>query len=50
MLFHLEDDPGERRNLYFEPGCAAVREELLKDLLQHLYETKDPLPIRLSQA
>ncbi|MBI3974370.1 MAG: sulfatase-like hydrolase/transferase [Chloroflexi bacterium] len=50
MLFNLLDDPGERRNLYFEPGCANVREEMLKDLLQHLYETKDPLPIRLSQA
>jgi uncharacterized sulfatase len=50
MLFNLEDDPGERRNLYFEPGCAHVREDLLKDLLEHLYTTKDPLPIRLSQA
>lgn len=50
MLFNLLDDPAERRNLFFEPGCAHVREELLRDLVQHLYETKDPLPIRLSQA
>jgi arylsulfatase A-like enzyme len=50
MLFNVLDDPGERRNLIFDPGCARIREELLKDLLQHLYETKDPLPIRLSQA
>jgi arylsulfatase A-like enzyme len=50
MLFNLEDDPGERRNLYLEPSCARIREALLQDLLQHLYETKDPLPIRLSQA
>ncbi|MGH2367557.1 MAG: sulfatase/phosphatase domain-containing protein, partial [Chloroflexota bacterium] len=50
MLFNLLDDPSERRNLYAESGCARVREELLQDLLQHLYETKDPLPLRLSQA
>ncbi len=50
LLFNLVDDPDERRNLFFEPGCAGIREELLKDLLALLYETKDPLPIRLSQA
>jgi arylsulfatase A-like enzyme len=50
MLFNLLDDPDERRNLFDNPACAHTREELLKDLLQHLYETKDPLPIRLSQA
>ena len=50
LLFNLEDDPGETRNLFHDPGCAAVREELLRDLIQHLYESKDPLPIRLSQA
>jgi arylsulfatase A-like enzyme len=50
MLFNLEDDPDETRNRFFDPGCATIREGLLRDLLQHLYETKDPLPIRLSQA
>jgi arylsulfatase A-like enzyme len=50
LLFNVLDDPGERRNLFFAPGCAPIREELLQDLLQHLYETKDPLPIRLSNA
>ena len=50
LLFNLVDDPLERRNLFFQPSCAAVREELLRDLVQHLYESKDPLPIRLSQA
>jgi arylsulfatase len=50
LLFNLLDDPAETRNLFFEPSCAAVREGLLRDLLEHLYVTKDPLPMRLSQA
>jgi arylsulfatase len=50
LLFNLLDDPAETRNLFSEPSCAAVREGLLRDLLEHLYVTKDPLPIRLSQA
>jgi arylsulfatase A-like enzyme len=50
LLFNLVDDPAETRNLYGEPSCAPVREALLQDLLEHLYLTKDPLPIRLSQA
>lgn len=50
MLFNLLDDPGERFNRFFDPGCARVREALMMDLVQHLYETKDPLPKRLSQA
>lgn len=28
VLFDLEDDPAEMRNLAFEPACAAVRERL----------------------
>lgn len=50
MLFNLRDDPGERHNLCFDPGCQKVRSELYQDLIDHLYATKDPLPIRLSQA
>ena len=50
MLFNLKDDPGEFTNLYDDPGYAKVRDEFVGDLLEHLHETKDPLPIRLSQA
>ena len=50
MLFDLDDDPGEIRNLYFSSDHAEVRKGLMKDLVEHLYTTKDPLPIRLSQA
>ena len=50
MLFDLADDPGEYNNLYFDPGHADTRRELTCDLLEHFYTSKDPLPIRLSQA
>ena len=50
MLFHLKEDPQEMRNLYHDPGYAGVKEELLLDLLDRLYNGKDPLPIRLGQA
>ncbi len=50
MLFNLLDDPGELNNLYFAESAREAREELTKDLLDHLYTSKDPLPVRLSQA
>jgi arylsulfatase A-like enzyme len=50
LLYHLREDPAEQHNLYHDPGYARVRDALLGDLLEHLYATKDPLPIRLSQA
>ena len=50
MLFDLADDPGELNNLFFRPDLAEVRRGLIFDLLDHFYTSKDPLPIRLSQA
>ena len=50
MLFNLKDDPGELHNLYFDAAHSRVRHELMNDFLDHLYASKDPLPIRLSQA
>jgi arylsulfatase A-like enzyme len=50
MLFHLREDPQELHNLYFDSGYAPVRAELLQSLLDYLYTSKDPLPVRLSQA
>jgi len=49
MLFHLAEDPDESRNLYDDPGCAAVREELLWRLVSRLHKQVDPLPLRLTQ-
>ncbi len=50
MVFNLVEDPGETRNLYFDPAHADVRHELMMDLLDHHHTAKDPLPLRLSQA
>lgn len=50
MLFHLREDPQELHNLYLDSGYASVRAELFQSLLDCLYTSKDPLPIRLSQA
>jgi arylsulfatase A-like enzyme len=50
MLFNLADDPGEYTNLYDDAGYASTRHELMCALLDRLHNTKDPLPIRLSQA
>jgi arylsulfatase A-like enzyme len=50
MLFNLRDDPGERHNLFLDPGHAGTRDALTFELLHHLYETKDPLPVRLRGA
>ena len=32
------------------PKYADIRHSLMMDLLEHLFTSKDPLPIRLSQA
>jgi arylsulfatase A-like enzyme len=50
MLFNLMDDPGELRNLFFDASSRIIRDEMLLNLLDHLHRSKDPLPIRLSQA
>ncbi len=50
LLFNLLDDPQELRNLFHDPACAGIRHALMSDLVDRLYEAKDPLPIRLGQA
>jgi arylsulfatase A-like enzyme len=50
MLFDIKNDPGETRNLYRDPAHARVRDALTFDLLRHLCQSKDPLPIRLRGA
>ena len=50
MLFNLAEDPAETHNLYYDPAYANPRHELMMDLLDHHHASKDPLPLRLSQA
>jgi arylsulfatase A-like enzyme len=42
-LFDLTKDPWEQNDLAQKPAFAAVRDDLLKRLHQHLVETKDPI-------
>jgi arylsulfatase A-like enzyme len=49
QLFDLQSDPQESRNLYTDPTCAAVREELLWRLTSRCHRQVDPLPLRLTQ-
>jgi len=50
MLFNLREDPGELENRYFDEGARSVRHEMMMHLLDHFCTSKDPLPVRLSQA
>lgn len=44
-LYDLRDDPWQWRNLWDEPGRAALRSDLVADLRDHLPEGRpDPLP------
>jgi arylsulfatase A-like enzyme len=42
QLFHLTKDPGETKNLYADPECAATRATLLATLKQHMEQIEDP--------
>ena len=43
-LYSLDDDPHQWRNLWDEPGFAAIRKELVSDLRTHLPEGRsEPL-------
>jgi arylsulfatase A-like enzyme len=45
-LFHLRDDPQERRNLFSEPGYAAERRTMHDRLLQELVATESAWPAK----
>ncbi|MCK9511127.1 MAG: sulfatase-like hydrolase/transferase [Pigmentiphaga sp.] len=49
-LYDLQEDPQERRNLWADPGSAAVRLELTELLAHQLLEKDDqsPLPTQLA--
>ena len=49
-LFDLREDPGEMRNLYHDSAYTSTRQKMTAELLDRLYESKDPLPVRLGQA
>lgn len=38
-LYHLKDDPHERRNLFDDPSSAGVRDRLTQLILEHLGES-----------
>ena len=49
-LYHLENDPLEQKNLYHDPDCRGVVEDLRRRLLEWMCETRQvrsawpPLP------
>ena len=45
QLYHLASDPAELTDLYSRPEHAAVRQELLADLLAWTLRMQDPLPL-----
>ncbi|NLF92334.1 MAG: DUF4976 domain-containing protein [Oligosphaeraceae bacterium] len=42
-LFDLQDDPHEYRNRFDDPGLSAVRESLLRQLLNWYIKTEQPV-------
>ena len=50
LLYDMAGDPGELTNLFHDEGHRGERHEMMMHLLDFLYTSKDPLPIRLSQA
>ena len=44
-LYHLGDDPWERRNRYFDSDCRSIVEELRADLLDWLVTTTRPISV-----
>jgi arylsulfatase len=50
MLYDLTSDPGETVNRFYDGSYASMRNDMMMLMLDRLYGTKDPLPLRLSQA
>lgn len=50
MLYDLAADPAETVNLFENPSYSSLRNDLMMLMLDRIYESKDPLPLRLSQA
>jgi len=49
-LFDLREDPQQLHNRFHDPGYAAVRTELIQELMYRLVETDSVLPRRLCHA
>ena len=43
-LFNLKEDPNEFRNRYDDPECREVRDTMMRQLLDHLVATENPMP------
>lgn len=50
QLYHLDSDPVELDNLYDHPECAAVRNEMVEELLVWTLRVQDPLPHPIKYA
>ena len=50
MLFDLAEDPGETTNLFFDGGARKTRDQMMMRMLDYYHTSKDPFPVRLSQA
>lgn len=48
-LYDRRADPQEFVNLWDDPACSAVRERMLRLLLDRLIETEDTLPLRIGK-
>jgi arylsulfatase A-like enzyme len=44
QLYHLTEDPVELVNLYDQPECAAVQQDLMTELVIWMLRVQDPLP------
>lgn len=44
-LYHLASDPVEIHNLWEEPSCRDVKEDMLKSLAEAMMQAADPLPV-----
>ncbi len=45
-LYDLQNDPGEFRNVWGEPGYEARQAEMERLLLDRIAQSRDPLPVR----
>lgn len=48
-LYHLRQDPGEKRNLYNQPEMLPIKQQLLMELLEDM-ERSEPLSARPSRV
>ncbi len=50
QLYDLQNDPDESFNLYNDPNCRDIKDDLLWRLHKRAFAQKDPLPVMLTQV